>query len=333
MSMLDRKDRIDWLDVLKGILIIFVILSHSYPPDIYRYFFTPFFLTMFFWASGYTFSMKGSGKEFLLKKCRSLLIPLLALGCIRIILAQIIEGGSWKKRITGLFVQINCQYDELWFVACLFTASICFYGLLKLFGCIKWCKNELFLVGVSGIFLFIAMVIMCIWKMHIPWQLELAFMMCFYMALGYYYRRHEEKIEACWGNKWIVILLGIIYCIGVFGFPNSVDIHKEQFEYPILFLALSLVCILPVIMISKRIARYEWKKIFVFWGQNTLFYYAFGGTVRVVLYKILEMVGVENVYLVSIVCTVLTMFVLMIPAWVVRGYFPWMVGLRYIREN
>ena len=80
MSMLDRKDRIDWLDVLKGILIVFVVLSHSYPPDIYRYFFTPFFLTMFFWASGYTFSMKKSGKEFLLNKCRSLLLPLLYWG-------------------------------------------------------------------------------------------------------------------------------------------------------------------------------------------------------------------------------------------------------------
>lgn len=114
--MLDRKDRIDWLDVLKGILIIFVILSHSYPPDIYRYFFTPFFLTMFFWASGYTFSMKGSGKEFLLKKCRSLLIPLWTLGCIRIILAQIIEGGSWKKRIAGLLYKsiVNMMSFGLW---------------------------------------------------------------------------------------------------------------------------------------------------------------------------------------------------------------------------
>lgn len=36
--MLDRKSRIEWLDILKGILIIFVILSHSYSLDIYRYF-------------------------------------------------------------------------------------------------------------------------------------------------------------------------------------------------------------------------------------------------------------------------------------------------------
>lgn len=333
MRMLDRKDRIDWLDVLKGILIVFVVLSHSYPPDIYRYFFTPFFLTMFFWASGYTFSMKKSGKEFLLNKCRSLLIPFFVLGSIRIILAQILEGGSWKERIIGFLVQINCQYDELWFVACLFTCSICFYGILKICMCINKHWQDVFLICISGILLAVSMTIMCIWKIHIPWQLELALMMCFYMALGYLYRRYEERIADQQGLKWIVILLGILYCVCVFGFPNSVDIHKEQFEYPIVFLVLSWICILPMIEISKLIARFEWKRIFVFWGQNTLFYYAFGGTVRVILYKILEIMGVQNSYWVPILCTVLTMFALILPTWVVRTYFPWMVGVKYIRKN
>ncbi len=333
MRMMNGNDRINWLDVLKGILIIFVILSHSYPPNIYRYFFSPFFLTMFFWASGYTFSVKRSGKEFLLNKCRSLLVPLLVLGSIRIILAQILEGGSWKERIIGLFVQINCQYDELWFVACLFTSSICFYGILKIVIHIKEHWQNAVLIGISGVLLMISMMIMCLWKIRIPWQLELAFMMCFYMTLGYLYRRYEERIAIRPGMKWFAILLGILYCICVFGLPNTVDIHKEQFEYPIVFLVLSWICILPMIEISKLIARFEWKRIFVFWGQNTLFYYAFGGTVRVILYKILEIMGVQNSYLVPILCTVLTMFALILPAWVVRTYFPWMVGVKYIGKN
>ncbi len=35
--------RVQWLDILKGILSFFVILSHSYPKECYRNFFTPFF--------------------------------------------------------------------------------------------------------------------------------------------------------------------------------------------------------------------------------------------------------------------------------------------------
>lgn len=327
---MNKETRVQWLDVLKGILTIFVILSHSYPPNVYRYFFTPFFLTMFFWASGYTFSVKKTGKEFLLNKCRSLLIPLLILGSIRIVLAQILEGGSWKKRIIGLFVQINCQYDELWFVACLITASICFYGLLKMTMHVKQSCQTLFLIGISGILLIVSMLLMCVWKIHILWQLELALMMCFYMTLGYLYKRYQEYIETKLEDKWVAIVLGILYCIGVFCFPNLVDIHKEQFEYPIAFLVLSWISILPILVIAKRITRYEWKKLFVFWGQNTLFYYAFGGTVRVVLYKILEIMGVQSTYIVPIVCTLLTMFIMIFPTWIIRKYFPWMVGVKSI---
>lgn len=38
-----NKGRIKWIDIIKGICIVFVMLSHSYPPDDYRRFFTPFF--------------------------------------------------------------------------------------------------------------------------------------------------------------------------------------------------------------------------------------------------------------------------------------------------
>lgn len=33
-----NKGRIKWIDIIKGICIVFVMLSHSYPPDDYRRF-------------------------------------------------------------------------------------------------------------------------------------------------------------------------------------------------------------------------------------------------------------------------------------------------------
>ena len=51
--MSKTNERIKWLDIIKGICISFVMLSHSYSPDDYRRFFTPFFLSMFFFASYY----------------------------------------------------------------------------------------------------------------------------------------------------------------------------------------------------------------------------------------------------------------------------------------
>lgn len=72
--------RIEWADIMKGILILFVVLSHSYPAEIYQQFFTPFFLSMFFFVSGYFFSRKGSFGAFLKSRLYQLILPLLLLG-------------------------------------------------------------------------------------------------------------------------------------------------------------------------------------------------------------------------------------------------------------
>lgn len=324
-----KKVRIEWLDVLKGILIIFVILSHSYPPQIYRNFFTPFFLTMFFVASGYTFSLKRSWRDFFKNKCVQLLIPLLVLGSIRIFLSQLLEGGNWFLRIKGLLLQINCEYDEMWFVACLFSSSILFYWLLKLSQKAKQKYQDIVLLGCSGIGLMIGMLDMCLWKIRIPWQMELAFMMCFYMSLGYLYKRHEKRVADKTERLSYLCIMSLVYVLIVFLIPNNVDIHMENFESPFLFWVLSVWAMLPIIGIAKRLTKNKYvKKIFIFWGQNTLFYYAFGGSVRIVLYKLFHLSGSLGVYLLPIICAVLTMVVLMVPAWVVRSFFPWMIGAK-----
>ena len=63
----------------KGNFDFFVVLSHSYPRELYRNFFTPVFLTMFFFALGYTFSLKRNFKMFLKSKFKRLICPFLCL--------------------------------------------------------------------------------------------------------------------------------------------------------------------------------------------------------------------------------------------------------------
>jgi fucose 4-O-acetylase-like acetyltransferase len=167
---------------------------------------------------------------------------------------------------------------------------------------------------------------MCVWKIRLPWQIEIAGMMVFYMALGYLYRKHEETLNKCSNKLVYFVLLTLIYCIVVFAFPNMVDIHRETFQNPFLFVFSSVIVILPIVYISKKIVASSLAELFKFWGQNTLFYYAFGGIVRIVLYMFFEIEKIGNDYIVSLLCTVLTMLPLMIPAAVVRKYFSWAVG-------
>ncbi len=321
-----EKNRIQWLDVLKGILILCVILSHSYPPELYRRFFTPFFLTMFFFASGYTFSTKSSFSAFLKNKAKRLLIPFFVLGFIRVAMAYVMGGGSLKGRVIGFLLQICCRDDELWFVSCLFVSSLLFYGLIKARDKVGGRWKDALLLGLSFGLMILGALDMCVWKVKCVWQLELACAMVFYMALGYLYRQYEEPIRKKAEKPAVILLLLAAYVALVLVSPGGTDIHAQRFPAPLCFFVLSLVILLPVLYGAKRLAGTGFRKILSFLGANTLFYYAFGGVVRIVFYGVCQRVGIASQWILPVCCMVLSAALLALPAWAVKKYAPWAVG-------
>lgn len=322
-------ERIGWLDVLKGILILFVMLSHNYPADIYRRFFTPFFLTTFFFVSGYTFSEKESFCRFVHNRVNRLLQPFFVLGVIRIGLAYLInreENKYVQQYIIGFILQRNCEYDEMWFVSCLFTCSFLFYGLRHLSRKLSSTYQYGILLCISVLFMLFGMADMCIYKIKYLWEFEIACMMVFYMALGCVYKEYQYVIESKMECASLVTVFIIIYVISVFAIENQVDIHAEQFAYPILFIVMSIIVLIPALYLVKRIHMSYWNRILGFMGRNTLFYYAFSGIIRVVLYTVLERVGIYDEYVVPVMCTFLSAIVLAFPAQYVKENMPWAVG-------
>ena len=68
--------RIVWVDVVKYICILMVMLSHlEARTDVWQAFYTPFFLSAFFFVSGYVYKPKDGFKQFLYKKFRQLFFP------------------------------------------------------------------------------------------------------------------------------------------------------------------------------------------------------------------------------------------------------------------
>lgn len=318
--------RIQWLDICKGVLIFNVVLSHSYPPVLYRLIFTPFFLTMFFFASGYTFSTKSSFKEFIINKTKRLLIPFLLLGLSRVLMAYVIEGGSLIKRSQGFVLQISCQYDELWFVSCLFTSSMLFYFIIILCRRQKRFPEERLALIISSTAALLGFADICIWKIKFIWQIETACMMVFYMALGYWYRRHETgKLHSLEKAVWMIPLAILYVCIVLF-FRNDVDIHMQTFEFPILFVLLSLIVILPIVYISKLLSRSRLRQALIFLGENTLFYYAYAGIIRIFFYAGCDYLGIHNEWILPLLCALISVILMAFPAWLVRKYLPWAVG-------
>lgn len=131
-----EKTRLKWLDIAKGIGMMFIILSHTsggrnnWMANVYL----PFYLTIFFFSSGYLFKENLSFKDECVYVLRHLVIPWMSFGTINAILSFAIEHENLMNRMMGLVLQTSSQYSDMWFLACMASTHILFWILAKIIG-------------------------------------------------------------------------------------------------------------------------------------------------------------------------------------------------------
>lgn len=136
---MNTKKRIEWVDVAKGFGMICVILAHVEEQYLKLPLYT-FHMPLFFFLSGYLFSIKSSFKDFLVSKCKRILVPYFCLGGLLVLFDVYWQGRNpygypWfnPQYATRNFINLLYQnrFWTLWFIACLFWLSLIFYVLVR----------------------------------------------------------------------------------------------------------------------------------------------------------------------------------------------------------
>lgn len=134
--------RLDYIDVMRGIAAVLVVLGHCAPPIIDTYIFT-FHMPLFFFVSGVLFALKDKQQPFLIfvkRKFLRLIVPYLCFEGINLILSLIVSTfydgvtvtfpDAILSILTG-FSSYGAGYSgvvgRLGFFPCLFFAYIAFY--------------------------------------------------------------------------------------------------------------------------------------------------------------------------------------------------------------
>lgn len=325
LTSVNNKERVKWLDVSRGLAFLMVIYSHLEFKDetIMRYF-SPVFLTTFFFVSGYLFkSGKSFGKVFE-QRTRTLLLPFLSLGLIMILLSQLLtfnEHVPFVDEVKGLLFQ-NGTNQLLWFVAALYVYSIIFYWIDH------FSSTTGRLLAVSFI-LFFANRLLQPYLPNIPWHINSMGFACFYMGLGKVFRDKENVLSKWFDNRWVVVSSLIVYVLFISVFNIRVSFSGSRILIDAL--AITLTGIVVMVYVSKHL--FQNSRLLLFVGANTLFYFAFHGkgysllqTVchKVVPEDILTMVCFRNAAAFMIV--MLDSLILILPAVFVNKYCPFLLG-------
>lgn len=323
--------RIVWVDIFKGMLMLLIILSHTGGAEIYGKFYTPVFLSGYFWISGYLTKSGRDFKHFILSKLKGLIIPFCSLGIINAVIAIIVESDAISNRVQFL-ISRRYAWDDLWFIACLFSAQCIFWGVEKI--CLSIDKNRtkkywrLLLLFTSAIAM-IARLYIRIINFSLPFQFENACISSLFIALGFLFKHLESKIYISYSIFCTINF--ILYLALIVIFDNNVSVHNAQYGSFIIYTlsAISGIFVLTTLCmnIENNLHLKNIIRILEFIGQNTLVYYAFQSKIIKVLNIVAEFLFLpKDAYIFPLVVTVITASVLFIPAFIMNRFFPVLVG-------
>lgn len=345
MTDVTKKERIVWIDILRGAMMFFVVCGHTMTdPDVKQYIFS-FHMPIYFIISGMTFSFNKEydPAKYLAKKVKGLLVPYLSL--------NLLVSGLWylnrsigkvpyystTELIKGILVS-NVDYDlpmasnTTWFITCLFLTDIIFFALKKL------TKNDIQLT---------AFTLLCVTTFYSLggisqkgggiWHWRVAFTALIPYLLGYIFMKNIGAVrKAVTEHRLISVMTAAVLLFD--GFLLSVlngrvsmvnNNYKNTLFFYLSSSSTSLAFIILVMLLSEYPLFIKLASPINFIGKNTLTYIAF----HVPIVKLIKYFFSDFFYarqLNMLLCAAAVYIALIPIAWLVRKLLPFAVGMGFV---
>lgn len=236
------RQRLNYIDIAKGIGIILVVLSHTDYSNI-MHFALAFYVPIFFFCSGYTTSPMTTEtvmKQNFVKHATKLIKPYIFFNLILILIFR----QFYLQGFIGVFYSRYCLFPlnspepyrflingnyPLWFLTCMVVSYFLFY--LIIYAPIKY-QNY-----IASSYLVITVLLSNL-PILLPWSIDTAFLMALFMYLG---MQTRQKIPSLYQSpkphplilfSFILYLLMIPLCEGI-----NISIREYGISIAICFIA------------------------------------------------------------------------------------------------
>ena len=202
-----KANRIEWLDVAKGIVIILMILGHTSIPHYASNVLFAFHMPFFFVASGFTTKFeKYSFSHFCRNKLKSLGIPFVIYSAVNLVLWPIAEGRAFSDYCCK-FLMEGWGGVALWFIPVLFFALV----MARIVYIVKNVKLRyaltLLLPVISGL--------LCYFHLFLPWNLSVVPFASFFILAGDFCKQYVEGLSAFKWERWYWFIISLVVFVGI----------------------------------------------------------------------------------------------------------------------
>lgn len=285
-----KNKRIHWIDIAKGIGIIFIIYAHVLGPNDLRYLFYAFHIPLFLFLSGIVFKPYSNFKIFLTKSIKGLLLPYFIIGFLSYVLwlfntSSINHIGYYEisEFISLFYGNSNNNWmifnNLLWFLPTLFVTRMIFYLINKI------AKNDIFKVLILMIFSIAGYLYsISLQFLNLPFGAETAISAVVFYGAGFLWIKSEKAKNIIAKYKLVifpvfVIATGIISTIEFNIYGRQIDmrlLHLNNYFsfYLDAFMGIFAWISLSIILNKNRLLEYIGKNsLILFAWQSVLFYY------------------------------------------------------------
>lgn len=276
-----KKDRIVWLDQLKGIAFFFVILGHLDINSTLLSWICSFHMPLFFFATGFNFKIEKLAQTRAADYCKRLflrlLVPYVWMQLLSMLLRFVqLTVLKHEEVPAALYIRgiirghsrlATAPSNPLYFVLLLFLAQLLLFCIIKLTG-----GRRLPVFALA-----FALLPLSLFTEHLrlPWHCNVApAAACLILcgnALGQLYRKNEEKVRALSLPKTLGCSLGLALCGAIIWYFNGrTSIHGNHFgkDFSMALLTALATCI-ALALLTMKLPKLSWLNLA---GQNTLLF-------------------------------------------------------------
>lgn len=310
--------RLEYIDAIKGIAILLMLLSHSMTEEnMLSMWITSFNMPLFFIISGFLFSYRNKKNEPFLhmikNKLVKLMIPYFIFSLILAIffcMLDFISSGEFIKNFYTYIIRIIelKGIESLWFIPCLFITEIAFYLIINKF-------DE----KTNYILVLIVYFICAIWgyDKNALWfsMLLKSGVALLFFTFGYIIQKNMELNKV---SIIFVLLINIIHLI-IFRLNGSVGLGAFKLNNIFLYAILGMTGSIGIILLIEKLKNINFK-LLNFLGRNTIIILCTNNIIievmRLLDYKIfgnkllgLGMLGSFIFFMIIIVLEIVTIYI------------------------
>ncbi len=312
-----RGNRIHWVDIAKGILIIMVVYGHidwiasnTYGSNAFvfkvhtNFLLLPYYMPAFFIITGFCSNFTTPYKKFLKKNFLMLIVPNILIGALlsRWFYLFLFDG----LRLTN-FLDLNYKTILLttggWFLPALFIAKCIFYFLHAKI------RNVHYIMVISLVLMLLGIVLYNYKCTYNLWYYQHALIAVPFVVFGFYLKKHAEILDTPYVLISGIILLTVAY---FFSYPYLNASPSISLENSILFVVFSVGGSVFVFYIAKKIGK---AVVLEYIGKHTLTIYLMHNVCLSYLIRFSVARGLDsmNIYIKIISAIIIVSFSTFIP--------------------